>query len=136
MGGGKKTRNSTVAPIFRQRGEQARAPSSEHSPPDSDAEMGSQSAPDQSEAPLTRRDMQGFIADFGKTVADELDRKRWGDGGGRNTGLTPSTPTYMVLGLRATSWATQPPHTQPASDRVRASQGVPRPHPSTGANPT
>ncbi|CAH2221201.1 Hypothetical predicted protein [Pelobates cultripes] len=75
MGGEKKKRNSTVAPIFRQRGEQARAPSSEHSPPDSDSEMGSQTAPDQSEAPLTRRDMQGFIADFGKTVADELDRK-------------------------------------------------------------
>ncbi|CAH2221084.1 Hypothetical predicted protein [Pelobates cultripes] len=75
MGGSRKSRNSAVAPIFRQKAEKAQAPSLEHSPSDSDSEMSSQAASDRAEAPLTRRDMKGFLADIRKSVAEELDKK-------------------------------------------------------------
>ncbi|CAH2310986.1 Hypothetical predicted protein, partial [Pelobates cultripes] len=75
MGGSRKARNSAVAPIFRQKAEKAQAPSLEHSPSDSDSEMSSQAASDRAEAPLTRRDMKGFLADIRKSVAEELDKK-------------------------------------------------------------
>ncbi|CAH2282126.1 Hypothetical predicted protein [Pelobates cultripes] len=75
MGGGKKARNSSVAPIFRQKPEQQRAPSLEPLPSDSDSEMSSQAPSERTEAPLTRRDMQGFLADFKQSVAEELDKR-------------------------------------------------------------
>ncbi|CAH2323282.1 Hypothetical predicted protein [Pelobates cultripes] len=37
--------------------------------------MSSQAHSDRSEAPLTRRDMRGFLADFKKSVAEELDKR-------------------------------------------------------------
>ncbi|CAH2219428.1 Hypothetical predicted protein [Pelobates cultripes] len=75
MGGSRKSRNAAVAPIFRQKAEKAQAPPLEHSPSDSDSEMSSQAASDRAEAPLTRRDMKGFLADIRKSVAEELDKK-------------------------------------------------------------
>ncbi|CAH2292531.1 Hypothetical predicted protein [Pelobates cultripes] len=75
MGGREKARNSAVAPIFRQKPEQARAPSSEAPLTDSDSEMSSQVHSERTEAPLTRSDMRGFLADFKQSVADELEKR-------------------------------------------------------------
>ncbi|CAH2326912.1 Hypothetical predicted protein [Pelobates cultripes] len=75
MGGGKKAQNSSVAPIFRQKPEQQRAPSLEPPQTDSESEVSSQAHSERSEAPLTRRDMRGFLADFKKSVAEELDKR-------------------------------------------------------------
>ncbi|CAH2321451.1 Hypothetical predicted protein [Pelobates cultripes] len=75
MGGGKKTRNSAVAPIFQQKAAKAQAPSSANSPSDSDSEISSHTVPDRVEAPLTRRDRRGFLENFHKSVAEELDKK-------------------------------------------------------------
>ncbi|CAH2250291.1 Hypothetical predicted protein [Pelobates cultripes] len=75
MGGRKKARNQSVAPIFRQKPEQQRAPSLELPQTDSESEMSSQAHSERSEAPLTRRDMRGFLADFKKSVAEELDKR-------------------------------------------------------------
>ncbi|CAH2328050.1 Hypothetical predicted protein [Pelobates cultripes] len=75
MGGGKKARNSAVAPIFRQKPEQTRAPSSEAPLTDSDSEMSSHAHSERTEAPLTRNDMRGFLADFKQSVAEELEKR-------------------------------------------------------------
>ncbi|CAH2328259.1 Hypothetical predicted protein [Pelobates cultripes] len=72
MGGGKKSCNSSFAPIFGQKPEKAQEPSLEHSPLESESEMSSQATSDRTETPLTRR---GFIADFRKYVAEELDER-------------------------------------------------------------
>ncbi|CAH2302257.1 Hypothetical predicted protein [Pelobates cultripes] len=75
MGGGRKPRNAAVAPIFKQRTEKAQTPSWWHSPSESDTDMSSQMASVRAEAPLTRQDMKGFLADFQKSVAEELDKR-------------------------------------------------------------
>ncbi|CAH2295911.1 Hypothetical predicted protein [Pelobates cultripes] len=101
MGGGKKTRNSAVAPIFQQKAAKAQAPSSPHSPSDTDSEMSSHTVSDRAEAPLTRRDMKGFLADIRKSVAEELEKKLGPimEGMADLTARTHATKTKMAEAL-------------------------------------
>ncbi|CAH2297012.1 Hypothetical predicted protein [Pelobates cultripes] len=75
MSDGRKACNSSVAPILRQKTEQKQAPSLEPSLSDSESEMSSQANSERTEAQLTPRDMRGFMADFKKSVAEELDKR-------------------------------------------------------------